>query len=67
MLSHTLKRIAVAIPFTVNVAAAALTPILEWGDNPTGIELNAYIPSNLAQGAGVILAVCHTLHLDNHI
>ncbi|KAK2759108.1 hypothetical protein FQN54_003207 [Arachnomyces sp. PD_36] len=52
------QNLAAAVLLTANVAAAQeLTPISDWGDNPTGIGLDAYIPASVAEGAGVILAL----------
>ncbi|KAI1803072.1 carbohydrate esterase family 1 protein [Daldinia bambusicola] len=40
-------------------ARAALTPITNWGTNPTNLQVQAYIPSKLAESPAVILAL-HT-------
>ena len=38
--------------------ANALTPVSNWGQNPTGLDLQIYVPAKLAAKPAVILAVC---------
>ena len=38
-------------------AGPTVTPITDWGENPTGLELHGYIPSSLPKSPAVILAV----------
>jgi acetylxylan esterase len=58
MLSDTLKNALFAVLLSVgNIATAQLTPVSDWGDNPTGLSLDAYIPSSLPESPAVILAL----------
>lgn len=35
-----------------------LETVTNWGDNPTGLEMQIYKPSNVAENPAVIFAVC---------
>lgn len=56
MLSGALTTLAAAL-FYVGHATAGLTTITNWGDNPTGLNLQAYVPNKVASKPAIILAV----------
>lgn len=39
------------------VATGSLQPVANFGENPTGLDLQIYVPKNLAPNPAVILAV----------
>lgn len=53
----------VALAALASNANAALQQISNWGQNPGGMTLHAYIPNNVASSPAVILAVRICSHL----
>ena len=46
-----------AVVALASVAGAALTPVKDWGANPSRIAMNIYVPSKLAESPPVVLLV----------
>jgi hypothetical protein len=52
-----------ALPFLSN---GALVAVPNFGSNPTGLEMNIYVPSKLATSPAVILAVSNS-EINSHV
>jgi acetylxylan esterase len=52
-----------ALPFLSN---GALVAVPDFGSNPTGLEMNIYVPTKLANSPAVILAVSNS-QINNHV
>jgi hypothetical protein len=66
MFSSTLLRIifcVLALPYLSN---GALVAVPDFGSNPTGLEMNIYVPTKLATRPAVILAVSNS-PINNHV
>ncbi len=44
------------------VANGALTPVTDFGSNPTGLTMGIYVPAKLATNPAIILAVGNSSH-----
>ena len=60
MLSSILSPGFAALLLASSLTDAALTPVSNFGSNPTGLQMNIYVPSGLATSPAVILAVSPT-------
>ncbi|KAK2802089.1 hypothetical protein FQN50_007453 [Emmonsiellopsis sp. PD_5] len=54
----TLRSLGVALlALTSTAAAADLTPVTNFGDNPTNVEMYIYVPDTVAENPGIIVAL----------
>lgn len=51
--------LAALVILSSGASAASLQPVTNFGNNPTGLTMNIYVPDRLATKPPVILAVCH--------
>jgi hypothetical protein len=63
--TRTMKRLALSISALAVNTRAALVPVSNFGDNPTGLQMSIYVPDKLATKPPVILAVCR--HLKSRV
>jgi acetylxylan esterase len=54
---HLSTSFLVSLSAAVATVNGALTRVSNFGNNPTGLEMNINLPSKLAQKPGIILAV----------
>ncbi|KAI1344495.1 carbohydrate esterase family 1 protein [Xylariaceae sp. FL0016] len=54
---HQRMRLGLAAFFLASRCHAALTTVSDWGDNPTGLEMEIYLPTTLAENPAVVLAL----------
>lgn len=54
---HLSTSFLISLSAAVATVNGALTRVTNFGNNPTGLEMNINVPSKLAQKPGIILAV----------
>ncbi|KAK4460910.1 Alpha/Beta hydrolase protein [Cladorrhinum samala] len=57
MMLSALKALGVLALTIGGAAQDALTPVTNWGENPSGLELSVYVPPTLAPKPAIILAL----------
>lgn len=57
MFSPIVLQSLLAFVLLFSTANGALTPVTDFGSNPTGLKMSIYVPAKLATNPAIILAV----------